>query len=591
MAKKTKYTPFDWTSSASAKERVPHSLPVAIDRSTAQVVSHHGARILQPTQRCSSENPSNDYLVGGPAQHHDNNLRHASPSGSMLAKASSSTFIRLQEGVRDLSLACSRTVPLSAAAETFNPTSVTTTQSSALSMEAWKPTTVSKSSERISSQPLNQSPPRSSSSSSPATLSRRSNNGPLDPRKPLQSPPIPGKVYHLPDSRYCGGSIIFSQKQQPGFFMHPILAIQVQGNIMSFYTMTKKLPRAIEDLQMAMRIGKDSRDAGWNVLKLMPGSGYLAHESWINLEQCFYIEVNYVDKWSVDVQVDPTELAKIAARVTQLEADQNRYIYKPLPRRLDLVQPGMVLMLPNGRNSATLGAPIVVMENKPALFEGDSPQIGFLRIKRFQDNTFFNPICDRPQRGSPDMCLELSRFPKAGHNGTPVLILKQGSPEMREQSYVEVQPYLQKEKVQKFKTWCWPPVQISVASMETLLKYISEVAKPRFQQEEMMRQSVKPVGYPSMHLPQAQQIQQHLIAHQSGGLVQHHHAPSPLNYFGSDYNNTFGAYSHAAGNLQLPRSCMPQAPDPPAYHPGYYVSSHGTHVLPQPKAGRRRKGT
>ncbi|KAH7085110.1 hypothetical protein BKA63DRAFT_399661 [Paraphoma chrysanthemicola] len=371
-------------------------------------------------------------------------------------------------------------------------------------MPAWTPTTVSNSGERESSQPFTRSPPYSTSSSSLATLSRRSSNGPLHPRKSLQSPPIPGKVYHLPDSRHCGGSMIFSQKQQSGFFMHPILAIQVQGNIMSFYTMTKKLPRAIEDLQMAMRIGRDSCDAGWNVLKLMPGSGYMAYDSWINLEQCFYIEVNYIDKWSVDVRVDPAELAKIAAHVTQLEADQNRYIYKPLPRSLDLVQPGMVLMLPNGRNSATLGAPIIVMENKPALFEGDSPQIGFLRIKRFQDNTFFNPICGRPPRSSPDMCLELSRFPKAGHNGTPVLILEQGSPEMREWSYVEVQPYLQKEKAQKFKTWCWPPVQISVVSMETLLNYMSEVAMPKYQQEEMMRQSVKSVGYSRMHLPRAQ---------------------------------------------------------------------------------------
>jgi hypothetical protein len=362
------------------------------------------------------------------------------------------------------------------------------------------------------------------------------------------------------------GSIIYNQKRQEGFFKHPMLAMDVEGDIVSFYAITKKPPRAIQELNMALRLGTSTYDAGWGVLKLAPSSACMKQESWINLEQRFYMEWKYLDEWAVDVQVDPVELGKIAGRVAQLEADQNRFIYKPLLRNMSMIQPGMVIMLPNGPVVSTLGAPILVIENK-------YPRFGFLRIKRFQDNSHFNPASNRPKCAQPAMCLEISRYMKPGHGGTPVLVLNLGSPEMRDRSYVEVQNQPQQGKVDDCKTWCWPPIQISMSSMATLCKYVADAAEIKAKQA-MMYQSAQPAHRPELY--------------QYEGPVQAPQTPMYGAYHQPHTAYVDNAYSQPYGSRQPPSSYMYQQPASPAYHPGYYTSNSGTHLLPHPGAGSRR---
>ncbi|KAF2035477.1 hypothetical protein EK21DRAFT_45847, partial [Setomelanomma holmii] len=249
----------------------------------------------------------------------------------------------------------------------------------------------------------------------------------LHPRRSLRAYPVPGKVYYMPDAQHCLGSIIHTQKRQEGFFKHPLLVIDVESDIVSFYACTKKPPQAIRELNMALRLGTSTVDADWGELRLAPGSNQMTQDSWINLEQRYFMEWQYLGEWAVDVQVDSMELGKVHARVAQLEAEQNRFIYKPLLRNMSTIQPGMVIMLLNGPNSATLGAPVLVIEHK-------YPNFSFLRIKRFEDNRHFNPACTRPLRAAPAMCLEISRSLKPGHDGTPVMVLELDSPVMRDHS-------------------------------------------------------------------------------------------------------------------------------------------------------------
>jgi hypothetical protein len=158
------------------------------------------------------------------------------------------------------------------------------------------------------------------------------------------------------------------------------------------------VPLAIGELNMCLRMGKTTAGEGPGTLKLVHGCPPLKTESWINLEQRFHIEWHNLDEWAVDIRVEIKDLWKLWKRIQELEAEQNRYIYKPLPRDMNLLPPGTVVMLCNDHTSATLGAPVVILENRYPLFR-------FLRIKLLRDNKHFNPAAKR-QNGNPrHMCL------------------------------------------------------------------------------------------------------------------------------------------------------------------------------------------
>jgi hypothetical protein len=253
----------------------------------------------------------------------------------------------------------------------------------------------------------------------------------LFPRKPAQTLPVPGKIYFLPDGRHFRNSVIHNQKKQDGFFQHPVLVVGADGEIVQFYAMTKEPPRAIRDLDIALRIGAIHEDEGLNILRLASDSDIMLQQTWVNLEQRFFIEWENLDKWAVHVRVHQDDFYKITRRVFELEADQNRFIYKPLLRDMSIIQPGTVIMMPNTPNSSTLGAPIVVIEN-------NYPNFCFLRVKRFEDNVHFKPESRKRSGSSRARSLAISKFSSIGHDGTPVLFLDENSPEVREKSYVEL---------------------------------------------------------------------------------------------------------------------------------------------------------
>jgi hypothetical protein len=76
------------------------------------------------------------------------------------------------------------------------------------------------------------------------------------------------------------------------------------------------------------------------------------------------------------------------------------------------------------------------------------------------------------------MCLEICRYPKLGHDGTPIMLLEPGSPEMREVSYVEVDSASRTGTFHTCKTWCWPPVVIQLQSMAELCNYMGMHSVP-----------------------------------------------------------------------------------------------------------------
>jgi hypothetical protein len=124
--------------------------------------------------------------------------------------------------------------------------------------------------------------------------------------------------------------------------------------------MTKEPPYAIRQLNMALSLGSSTEEADPSILRLVPDSSAMNQDTWINLEQRFSIEWSNLDDWAVRVQVAQYELSKIETRVVQLEADQNRHLYKPLFRMMSTTQPGMITMLPNIPNTTTFSAGRVV---------------------------------------------------------------------------------------------------------------------------------------------------------------------------------------------------------------------------------------
>lgn len=291
----------------------------------------------------------------------------------------------------------------------------------------------------------------------------------LHSRKRVKDKVIPGKVYYIPDGRYIPESIIHGQRCQDGFFKHPALVVEVEGDIAFFYALTKAPPRSIRQLKMCLPLGTTTTNENFDVLKLADGSAVMLTETWVNLEQRFFIEWKNLDEWAIDVRVDPKELCKVWKRVQELEADQNRYIYKPLLRDMSLLQPGTVVMMPNDSRSSTVGSPVVILVN-------EYPRFQFLRIKQFDDNIHFNSAATKANGSSPARCLEISKQPKMGHEGTPIMLLEPDSPSMRELSYVDVSVRAKTGRLEHCKTWCWPPVKIRQQSMRLLFEYMSTIA-------------------------------------------------------------------------------------------------------------------
>ena len=286
------------------------------------------------------------------------------------------------------------------------------------------------------------------------------------PSRHLVNEPIVGKVYFLADASNFPGSIIHRQKQQNGFFRHPVLVTTVDRDIAFFYALTKVPPNAIRDLEMCLLLGSTTTDQDDRTLRLDEGSSAMQTETWANLEQRYYIEWRNLFEWAVDVRINPDNMWKLAKRIYELEAEQNRYIYKPLPQNMSILRPGTVVMLCNDANSSTLGAPVLIMENQ-------YPRFRFLRIKLFSENMHFNPEAKRKHAQPRHMCLEVTKNPKTGHENTPVMLLEPNSPEMREPSYVEVFPTTRLGSLELCKTWSWPPVVIRRDSMQVLRQYMA----------------------------------------------------------------------------------------------------------------------
>jgi hypothetical protein len=266
-------------------------------------------------------------------------------------------------------------------------------------------------------------------------------------------------------------SIVRNQKKQDGFWQHPVLVVMVDENFAHFYALTTKPPAAVRELSMCLRLGTTSNDEGPGVLKLAPGSGSMTHETWVNLEQRFKIELGILTHWTVEVQIDPGERLKLQARVDLLEAEQNRFIYKPLDRILNKIPPGTVLLMKNHLGSSTLGAPVVILENA-------YPRFRFLRIKEKKKSPIWDEPLSEYSVRSRKMCLTISRESSYGHDGTPVLLLTADSPDLREPSYVEMARKAKWGSVQQFGTWCVPPIQLRPHSMNVMLDYIAKLPEP-----------------------------------------------------------------------------------------------------------------
>ncbi|KAF1960264.1 hypothetical protein CC80DRAFT_404767, partial [Byssothecium circinans] len=250
-------------------------------------------------------------------------------------------------------------------------------------------------------------------------------------RYPLQGEPDLLKVYFLPHKDHIlPSSVVHKQKQQHGFFLHPILVVEVDSTRQHayFYALTRMPPKAIGEMGMCFRMGKSRNDVGDTVLRLAIGSHAMEFETWVNLDQRFSIEWQYLDYWKIEVNVDHSEFRKLNNKVNELEAEQNRFIYKPLWRDLSVVIPGTVVMLMNPtRRSNTLGSPVLVLEN-------EHHRLRILRIKAVHDNRNLDRNGTGKNKDAAHLCLRIGRFPEQGHNGTPVLYLEHGSPDMREPS-------------------------------------------------------------------------------------------------------------------------------------------------------------
>ncbi|KAL5431509.1 hypothetical protein PMIN06_012288 [Paraphaeosphaeria minitans] len=98
---------------------------------------------------------------------------------------------------------------------------------------------------------------------------------------------------------------------------------------------------------MYLYLGDTVDDEGPGTLKLAAKSDRMPRDSYLNLDQRFAIEWEYLNKipWGVDVNIDGEDRKKLDFKIRQLEAQQNRYIYKSLLASFHVVAPGTIVML------------------------------------------------------------------------------------------------------------------------------------------------------------------------------------------------------------------------------------------------------
>jgi hypothetical protein len=217
---------------------------------------------------------------------------------------------------------------------------------------------------------------------------------------------------------------------------------------------------------MYLRLGNFDANEGENVLRLSTYSCRMNCETWVNLEQRYCIEWSNLDHWNKGVTVDYGEFSKLDMKLDKLEADQNRFIYKPLYRDLSRVLPGAVLLMrnPTGRSS-----PVLVIAN-------DCKKIRFIRVKAVEENRNLQPGKGPGKHHDPrHLCLRIGKHPEKGHDDTPVLYLERDSPTMALNSYVEASTQERWATIDKFKTWCYPHVRIQPGSMKNMLAYIGKL--------------------------------------------------------------------------------------------------------------------
>lgn len=152
---------------------------------------------------------------------------------------------------------------------------------------------------------------------------------PAVPRGSTRRPLELLKVYYIPSRKHVSpSSIIHSQKQEGGFFCHPVLLVSKdnRSRTAEFYAITSCPPKAIQDLGMFLPLGNKAFGEGPDILKLAFGSDTMPLSSYVNLDQCFAIEWDYLHEMrnNINVRVDPNEREKLNLKITQLEAQQNR---------------------------------------------------------------------------------------------------------------------------------------------------------------------------------------------------------------------------------------------------------------------------
>jgi hypothetical protein len=264
--------------------------------------------------------------------------------------------------------------------------------------------------------------------------------------------------------------IMHPKTQQAGFFRHPVLVVNVDDTHAWFYALTSRLPTAISDLGMFLQLGRTSVDEGPGILRLEEISGPMQSVTYVNLEQRFKIEKPYLRTWAADVTIAEGELFKVQVKVDWLEAQQYRFIYKPLDRDLSGVLPGTVLMMPNAAGASTLGAPVLIVRNEYPLME-------YLRIKLVKDHASLN----KSSSLSPSdldfrrRCLAIAPRGNIDHDETPIMELEPESPNMREPSYVDIHRNVKRGRLDRCKTWCFPPVKVCPQSVEMLKAYMAQL--------------------------------------------------------------------------------------------------------------------
>lgn len=124
----------------------------------------------------------------------------------------------------------------------------------------------------------------------------------------------------------------------------------------------------------------------------------------------------------------------------------------------------------NPPGSSTLGAPILILVN-------DFPSFRFLRVKLQADNASFSLPGRHKYEIDQQYCLKLSRHAEDSPDYKPVLLFEQGSPELREASFVEATREVKTATADRLKTWCVPPVKVDTDSMARLWQYMERLPR------------------------------------------------------------------------------------------------------------------